>query len=82
MIVIYSNVNVILDVNREIYNVLTTLNINLQQVLIVSKLTINEASENRITVKTAEGHTCARCWQVVDTINEDEICERCAEVIK
>ncbi len=75
------NAHVILDVNKEIHNVLTSLNINLQQVLIVSKLTINEASENRITVKTAEGHTCARCWQVVDTVNEDEICERCAEVI-
>ncbi len=76
------NAHVILDVNKELYDVLTSLNINLQQVLIVSQLTINEVSENKITVKAAEGHTCARCWQVVGSVNEDEICDRCAEVIK
>ncbi len=76
------NAHVILDVNKDLYDVLTSLNINLQQILIVSKLTLNEASENKITVIAAEGHICARCWQVVDEINEDEICERCAEVIK
>ena len=24
----------------------------------------------KILVKSAEGHTCARCWQVVKEINE------------
>ncbi len=76
------NAHVVLDVNKVLYDVLTSLNINLQQVLIVSKLTLNEASVNNITIKAAEGHTCARCWQVVDNVNEDEICERCADVIK
>ncbi len=61
---------------------------NLQQILIVSKLEIAEGEgeykfENlSVDVTPAEGHTCARCWQVVDEVNEDGICPRCEEVIK
>jgi len=61
---------------------------NLQQILIVSKLDILEGKgeyefENlSVDVVPAEGHTCARCWQVVDEVNEDGICSRCEEVIE
>jgi isoleucyl-tRNA synthetase len=36
----------------------------------------------KILVENAQGHTCARCWQVVEEINEAELCERCQTVIE
>ncbi|QVK20022.1 isoleucine--tRNA ligase [Mycoplasmatota bacterium] len=65
---------------------LESLNANLQQILIVSKLDIATGTGEykfeglSIDVKSANGHTCARCWQVVDDV-EDEVCPRCAEII-
>ena len=35
-----------------------------------------------IKVEAAKGVVCSRCWQVVDSIDENELCPRCAEVIK
>ncbi len=70
---------------------LKTIDANLQQIFIVSQFEISEgiAPDNAIKfenmsvlVENAKGHTCARCWQVVETINEDELCERCNSVIK
>ena len=68
---------------------INTLNFNLAQVFIVSKFNVstnpvegNEYESGTIKVKAAEGVVCSRCWQVVDSINEDELCPRCAEVIK
>ncbi len=34
-----------------------------------------------IDIEKAEGQTCARCWQVTN-INEEELCERCENVMK
>ena len=66
-----------------------TLNFNLGQVFIVSKFNISNTpiegvqyESGTIKVEAAEGVVCSRCWQVVDSINENELCPRCAEVIK
>jgi isoleucyl-tRNA synthetase len=72
--------------NAEVKELLESIG-NLQQILIVSKLDIAEGTGEyafdglSVDVKPAEGHTCARCWQVVDEVNEDGICSRCEEVI-
>ena len=54
----------------------------LKQLLIVSKLNLNEGEYN-ITVKPFNGVKCERCWNLFD---EDEmvsdVCKRCHEVIK
>lgn len=61
---------------------------NLQQILIVSMLDIDEGTGDyefetvSVSVKPAQGHTCARCWQVVTQVNESGICSRCEEVIE
>ena len=36
----------------------------------------------KIKIEPAVGCTCSRCWQIVPSINEDELCDRCAEVVK
>ncbi len=74
---------------QETKELIDTLKFNLGQVFIVSKFVLaTEPIEGTtfdsgiISVDAAEGVICSRCWQVVDSINEDELCPRCAEVIK
>ena len=72
--------------NAEVKELLESVQ-DLQQILIVSKLDILDGEGEfkfdnlSVDVAPAEGHTCARCWQVVDEVNEDGICSRCEEVI-
>ena len=72
--------------NAEVRELLESIE-NLQQILIVSKIDLAEGTGDyefdslSVSVKKADGHTCARCWQVVSEVNEDEICSRCEEVI-
>jgi isoleucyl-tRNA synthetase len=74
--------------NEEVKNLLDSLDANLQQILIVSKFDISEGIGEykfdglSIDVEPASGETCARCWQIVDELNEEELCERCNDVIK
>lgn len=77
--------------NENTINYLKTVDANLQQIFIVSQFEIAEGTapanaikfaDMAVLVENAEGHTCARCWQVVEEVNEDELCERCNAVVK
>jgi len=64
------------------------INVNLQQIFIVSQLEIKSqgygtfvGDDLSIDVLAAEGVTCARCWQVVDHLDEDGLCERCQAIL-
>ena len=61
---------------------LNKVNANLRQIFILSGLELVVGEKLVIEIKKAEGHTCARCWQVVEVVNVDSICERCASVIE
>ena len=79
----------------ELYAFLNDVKEVLPQVLIVSKVTVNEGAGGKVDAdfeglgiesKKAEGCKCARCWTYSDTVGNDaehpEICERCAAAIK
>jgi len=73
----------------KVKDLLDKLDIDLKQAFIVSKLDILDTGFGKfkgkdvsIDVLPAEGHTCDRCWQVVEELNDDGICERCETVIK
>ncbi|HEY8365064.1 MAG TPA: isoleucine--tRNA ligase [Haloplasmataceae bacterium] len=86
------NAKLTLYPNKETKAFLDTLDANFQQIFIVSQFAIKDIEEApfesykfdemAILVENAKGHTCARCWQVVERVNEDELCERCVEVLK
>lgn len=72
----------------KVAKLLTTLKVDLKQILIVYDFVISpndiEAAEypsGKIKVEPATGETCSRCWQIVPTLNPDELCERCAKVV-
>lgn len=67
---------------------LKSLSVNLKQVFIVSDLKIEEdgfgafkTEDLSIDVFAAEGITCARCWTVVDHVDEGGLCDRCHEIL-
>ncbi len=70
---------------------------NVQQLFIVSGLTVETSKETApenahvfenvaITIENAKGETCERCWVVTPTVGEDTdhptLCPRCASVVK
>ncbi len=85
------NAKLTLYVNEETKTFLNSLDANLQQIFIVSQFavkTLAEAPKEAISfnymsvlVENAEGHTCARCWQIVPEVNEDELCKRCEAIV-
>lgn len=59
---------------------------NLHQLFIVSKVVVKENAGkdydySTITVSHAEGAKCERCWNIVDEVNEEGLCPRCAAIL-
>ena len=59
---------------------------SLAQWLIVSKVTLVDETlplilDFEIDVKEAVGGTCPRCWNIVDSVDENGLCVRCHEVM-
>ena len=71
-----------LKVTSPIYEAIQTLKMPIAQVLIVSKVDLAIGNHVSVEVYPAEGHTCDRCWNVVDHVNHEGLCERCARVVK
>ena len=72
----------------KVAKLLTTLKVDLKQILIVYDFVISSSDieatsypSGKIKVEPAVGETCSRCWQIVPTLNPDELCERCAKVV-
>lgn len=57
------------------------LDVDLVQVLMVSKITFKEASEVKVVVSVSDGFKCERCWNIVDKLDGD-VCSRCREVLE
>lgn len=79
---------VVLHPTSKVRQLLETLKIDLKQVSIVSEFEITEEDikglsldSGEFVVSAREGVMCSRCWQVVDHINDDELCERCNNVV-
>ncbi|MDD6466991.1 MAG: isoleucine--tRNA ligase, partial [Erysipelotrichaceae bacterium] len=80
---------VTLNVNEDYQDVIEGLTEReLAQLFIVSKLvltkeslTVYETSKSGVKVEKMNGHVCPRCWNVVETLAEDGVCERCHHVL-
>ena len=74
--------------NADMAKELLDFHLNFGQVFIVSKCEfVNNLEDGveyptaKIKVVAATGSTCARCWQIVDTVNEDCLCDRCNKIV-
>ena len=71
---------VTLHVDSETEAVMRKVLDNAAQWFIVSQVVL--ASEgDEVVVSKAEGHVCPRCWNVTTAEHDDELCDRCEEVM-
>lgn len=71
-----------LTVTKEQKEAIEFLDMRLHQVLIVSAVDLSVGNELNVNVSVAKGHTCARCWNVVDHVHDNELCDRCHHILK
>ncbi|MBF0713653.1 isoleucine--tRNA ligase [Gemella sp. GH3] len=60
---------------------------NLHQLFIVSKVNVKENigkeyDYTTILVDKATGERCERCWNIVESLDEDGLCPRCEKILK
>ncbi|MBN2299930.1 MAG: class I tRNA ligase family protein, partial [Acholeplasmataceae bacterium] len=70
-----------LVVTQEQMEAIKVLDMNVHQVLIVSKVNLKLGDKLEIEVSPAEGHTCDRCWNIVDHVHVNGLCDRCNQII-
>lgn len=82
------NAKVVLYPKGKWIDLIESFQVNYSQVMITSQFEIKnegfghfKAEDLSVDVYAASGETCARCWQVVDHLDEDELCPRCHEII-
>ena len=75
------NAKLTVTLDAKAKEVFTPLLANAAQILIVSQIEFVDGSEFSVKVDAAEGSTCSRCWMIVPTVNEDELCPRCARIV-
>ena len=82
------NASVCIKPTAEALETIQSVEADLAQVFIVSSFEVvenleegEETDSGLIKVTPAEGCTCARCWQIVDNVDEDGLCERCKKIV-
>ena len=75
--------------NSEVKALLDSLQADPKTLFIVSEFRVNDKLSDgvdypsgNIKVSARDGVICARCWQVVDSVDEDELCDRCRCVLE
>ena len=59
---------------------------NLHQLFIVSKVVVKENDGvnydySQVKITKARGERCERCWNIVETVNEEHVCHRCESIL-
>lgn len=80
------NAKVEITAPKEEYEFLKDKQELLQEVCIVSGIEVKEGETLQVTVATADGEKCERCWMYSTTVGEDKehptICHKCSEALK
>lgn len=76
------NAKLTITPTKEIKDLLDKLDSNIGQMCIVSQFELKDvANEVKIEVAPAEGFTCSRCWQIVKSVDDGELCPRCRKIV-
>jgi isoleucyl-tRNA synthetase len=70
-----------LVVTEEQMKAINDLDMKIHQVLIVSKVNVTVGKTLSVIVSLADGQTCDRCWNIVDHVHENGLCDRCHAII-
>jgi len=79
---------VVIKPTEKTLKLINSIHDDLAKIFIVSEFVVTnedidgtEYPSGIIKVTLREGHTCSRCWKVVDKVSEDELCERCEKIV-
>lgn len=80
---------VVLKPSETTLKLFNSMKVDWAKVFIVSEFAVTsddidgtEYKSGIIQITARQGHVCSRCWKVVDEVNEDELCNRCSQIIK
>lgn len=73
---------IILNVTKEQMNAINLLQVDLELVLISSHVILTETNEFSVKVNKFDGHVCDRCWRFFKEVNEENLCERCSDIVE
>ena len=76
------NAKLTITLDKDANEVFEGLKENASQLLIVSMLEFKDGDAFDVEVSKAEGEVCSRCWMIVNKIDSDELCPRCAKIVK
>lgn len=69
-------------VTQEQKDAIDLLDVNANQIFIVSKADIKVGKSIDVKVTLADGVTCDRCWNVVDHVHDNGLCDRCYKIVE
>lgn len=83
------NAKVLINPTPNVAKLMVSLKIDFAKVFIVSSFDIvgseltngNEYDSGVIEIQPASGVTCERCWQIVKEVDQNGLCQHCAEVL-
>ncbi len=75
------NAKLTLTLDKKANEVFALVKENAKQLLIVSQLEYVDGNEFKVQVEPAVGQVCARCWMIVPSIDEEELCPRCRKIL-
>ena len=80
---------VVIKPTKEVKELISSLKTDLALVFIVAEFKVDDSlkegdayESGLICVTAKDGYKCDRCWQIKDEVDEDNLCARCAKVIK
>ncbi|MBE6137805.1 MAG: isoleucine--tRNA ligase [Erysipelotrichaceae bacterium] len=75
------NAKLTITLDEKSKKIFDLIKVDASQLLIVSQLEFADGNSFDVKVEPATGDTCARCWMIVPSINEEELCPRCNSIV-
>ncbi|NLN50786.1 MAG: isoleucine--tRNA ligase [Acholeplasmataceae bacterium] len=74
--------DLVIKAPQKIKDAIDKLEVNLRQVLMVAHAKVEVDETLSVSATLAKGFKCERCWNIVDEVDENNLCKRCQEVLK
>ena len=75
------NAKLTITLDKAAKEVFDSIDSNIGQILIVSQCEIKQGDKFECLVEPAQGYVCARCWAIVPSIDEGDLCPRCRKIV-
>jgi isoleucyl-tRNA synthetase len=74
--------SVSLNIPKEMLDHIQDMQFSLKQILMVAEVNVDISDTLSASLKPFEGHTCERCWNVFESLEDGHVCDRCHRVLK